>query len=1009
MRQTGPIRFSILGSLECWDGDERVHVGGPVNERVLVTLLLEPQRVLPVHRLIEAVWDQDAPATAAHQVRKAVAELRQRIPDGRTLIATDGPGYRAAVTLEQLDLLQFTDALQRARDHIAAGRTTEATALLRTALALWRGPVLSGSGGAVVDAASASLEERRTTAVEQLFELRLEAGESAALIAEIREAIRDNPLREPLRGHLMLALYRSGRQAEALEEYGTIRAVLDEELGIQPGTSLRELHQAILRNDPSLNGPAPTDPAAPAVSGGRSTLPYDLRDFTGREEELHKLLGFVEDADGSGPLIVAIDGMGGSGKTSLAVRAAHRLAERYPDAQLHLDLRGYTPDEEPLTPAAAAEALLRMLGVPGERIPDDPQGRIALWRATMIKHRMILLLDNVVDESQVRPLLASPTSTIVLVTSRALLVDLDAAHSISLGTMAPPDSVALIVSIIGERRAQAEPEAVAELADLSGHLPLALRIAAARLRKRPRWSVRYLVDRLRDDTHRLAELSAGERSVEVTLRLSYEGLDAGYRKSFRLLGQYPGAELDVYTAAALLDLGLRDAEDVLEYLLDMHLVQQHEPGRYAFHDLVRSFAHMLSRTRHSGGTGEFSEEAAGAVRRLMEYSLTASDVACDLLFPGRVRMARPTPSFRPELTPLRTPEAARDWFEREQDSLLAAIALAFRRNLDREVALLAANVVFHLDLRGRLDEFLALCHTAVAAARRLGEADLLRLSLSNLAVACWKRGRFEDGIAAAVEAHELAVELGDRRGQAKDTGVLGLLLATTGRFDEALSRLEQSIALKRELGAERAEAESLSNISAVHMERGDFQEAVRTATRSVHLARKIGALEKELVGLGDLAQAQLAMGDAEAAARTLGTARDRMPAVVAPAERALLLILSAEAEGRLGHRHQVLHWVEEALATKGLEDAPVREATVWNTAGRFFHRCGDHQRALRLHRQAHASAARLGHRVEEAYALDGLAQALAALGHTAEAAERTDAAHAAFRAMGIPGRIHRAD
>ncbi|WP_046729513.1 AfsR/SARP family transcriptional regulator [Streptomyces humi] len=1005
MHQTVPIRFRILGSLECWDADERIHVGGPVSERVLVTLLLEPQRVLPVHRLIEAVWDQDAPATAAHQVRKAVAELRQRIPEGRTLIATDGPGYRASVTLEQLDLLQFTDALQRARDHTAAGRTAEATALLREALALWRGPVLSGSGGAVVDAASASLEERRMTAVEQLFDLRLEAGESSELIAEIRAAIRDNPLREALRGQLMLALYRSGRQAEALEEYGTIRAVLDEELGIQPGTSLRELHQAILRNDPALTGTAPQTPAAPAVSGGRSTLPYDLRDFTGREEELHKLLGFIEDADGTGPLIVAIDGMGGSGKTSLAVRAAHQLTDRYPDAQLHLDLRGYTPDEEPLAPAAAAEALLRMLGIPGERIPDDPQGRLALWRATMIKHRMILLLDNVVDESQVRPLLASPTSTVVLVTSRALLVDLDAAHSISLGTMAPPDSIALVESIIGDRRAQAEPEAVAELADLSGHLPLALRIAAARLRKRPRWSVRYLVDRLRDDTHRLAELSAGERSVEVTLRLSYEGLDASYRKSFRLLGQYPGAELDVYTAAALLDLGTRDAEDVLEYLLDMHLVQQHEPGRYAFHDLVRSFAHMLSRTRHSGGTGEFSEEAAGAVRRLMQYSLTASDVACDLLFPGRVRMPRPTPSSAPELAPLSTPEAARDWFEREQDSLLAAIALAFRRDLDREVALLAANVVFHLDLRGRLDEFLALCHTAVAAARRLGEADLLRLSLSNLAVACWKRGRFEDGIAAAVEAHELAVDIGDRRGQAKDTGVLGLLLATTGRFDEALPRLEQSIALKRELGAERAEAESLSNISTVHMERGDFPEAVRTATRSIDLARKIGALEKELVGLGDLAQVQLAMGEVETAARTLAVARERAPGVVAPAERAVLLVLSAEAEDRLGHGEQVLHWVEEALATKGLEDAPVREAAVWNAAGRFFRRGGDHERALALHRQAHASAVRLGHQVEEAYALDGLARSLASLGDSAEAAERAAAAQEAFRAMGIPGRV----
>jgi DNA-binding SARP family transcriptional activator len=1003
------MSFRVLGSLECWDGDRRVHLGGSVNERVLATLLLEPRRVLPVHRLVEAVWYDNAPTTAAHQIRKAVADLRQRIPYGREVLITEGPGYRADVSDTQLDLLQFTRGLRLAREHSAAGRAADAAAHLREALALWRGPVLSGQGGSVVDAASATLEEKRLTAIEQLFDLRLAAGESGELVAEIREAIALSPLRETLRGQLMLALYRSGRQAEALEEYGAVRTLLDDELGIEPGDALRELHQSILCNDPALAAPA-VPPAPGSLPAGPahapSTLPYDLCDFTGRDQELGTLLRLAEESTGIGPLIVTVDGMGGSGKTSLAVRAAHRLADRYPDGQLYLDLRGHTPGEQPLSPAAAAEALLRMVGVPGERIPEDPTARVSAWRSHMARHRMLLLLDNVVDGHQVRPLLASPTGTLVLAVCRAPLVDLDAAHSISLGTMAPSDSAALITSIIGEHRARAEAAAVVELAELSGHLPLALRIVATRLRKRPRWTVRYLVDRLRDDARRLSELTVGERSVEMTLRLSYEGLDAENRRYFRLLGQHPGNDLDVPTAAALLDLGVSEAEGVLEYLLDMHLVQQHEPGRYALHDLVRSFARMQSRTQGPGGAGGFSEEAEGAVRRLLEFCLAASDAACDLLFPGRVRVARPRPSFRAEPAPLASPQEAREWFEREQDSLLAAVALASRRGLDREVALLSANVVFPLDLRGRLAEFLKLCRTAVESARRLAEPALLRLSLSNLAVACWKRGCFEEGIAAALEAHELAVELGDLRGQAKDTGVLGLLLATTGRFDEALPRLERSVALKRELGAARAEAESLSSLSSVQLERGRFDEALRAAQRCVELARGIGAVEKELAGISDLAQAQLALGDVEAAAVGLEAARERGSGVLPPAERAVQLVLCAEADSRLGRRAAALRRAQEALDAEGLDDAPVRQVMVWNVAGRVFRRHGDHRRALRCHEWAHDCAARLGCRVEEAYALDGMASALASLGDVEGAAARAAAADGAFRALGISG-LHR--
>ncbi|WP_424921959.1 BTAD domain-containing putative transcriptional regulator [Streptomyces sp. wa1] len=999
------VRFRILGSFECWDGAERVRVGGPVHEKVLVTLLLEPQRVLPVFRLVEAVWDENAPATAAHQVRKAVAELRQRIPDGRNLIVTEGPGYRALTTPDQVDLSRFTEGLKQAREATAAGRSAFAATALREALDLWRGPLLSGSAGSVLSAASAALEERRLSAVEQLFDLRLSSGENSELVGEIREFIDAHPLRETLRGQLMLALFRSGRQAEALEEFAKVREFLIDELGIGPGDSLSELHNAILRNSPDLAAPPQTAPAPFTPEDKPSTLPYDLRDFTGREAEVRELLGFVQEAPGTGPLIIAIDGMGGSGKTSLAVRAAHQLADSYPDAQLHIDLRGFTPSGQPLSAGAAAEALLRTLGVPGDRIPDDAEGRIALWRRTMSAHRMILLLDNALDESQVRPLLTSPTETLVLVTSRALLADLDAAHTISLGVMPPGDSVALVEGVLGRTRARAEPEAVAQLAELCGHLPLALRIAVARLRKRPRWTVRYLVDRLRDDAHRLAELNSGERSVEVTLRLSYEGLAAETREAFRMLGQHPGTEIDVYAAGALLDKGTRDAEGVLEYLLDMHLLQQHETGRYAFHDLVRSFAQNLSRgSTGPGGAGGSAgvEEAAQAVRRLLDFALAPTDAACDVLFPGRVRISRPEHRSLAELPPLNTPDQARDWLEREQDSLLAAVSLAYRWELDSHVGLLAANVAFPLDLRGRLEEFRELSRTAITASRRLGDPALLRLSLSNLAVACWKLGRFEEGIETAEEAFGLAVALHDRRGEAKDTGVLGLLLSALGRYHEALPRLEQSISIKRELGAERAEAESLTNLSNLYSEWRRFPEAVEAATRAVTLSRSIGSVDKEVEGLTDLAVARLGLGETEAAADLLGRARKLAVDVMSPADMSLVLALSAEAADRLGESKPAAEWAESALQLGDLSGTPMREAAVGNIIGRLHARNGRYSLSLELHRHAHDAATVVGYRVEEAHALAGMAHALEKLGELGPARAHRETANEAFEAMGIP-------
>lgn len=828
----GRLRFNVLGSLEGWFGEVRLRLGGAIQERVLCMLLLEAGRVVPVARLVEATWEKDPPVTAAHQVRKAVADLRRRVPTGTEVIATDGPGYRVVVADDQVDLLEF-DALTRAAGQaLREGGRSAAAEALRSALALWRGSVLSGTGGPVIEAAATALEERRLAAAEQFFDLCLALGESGELISGLRALITQHPLRETLRGQLMLALYRSGRQAEALKEYGEVRELLVDELGIDPGPRLAKLYEAILRDSPELAAPerpapvtvapvrpapepaaavdpvpepapAPTEvsqgpePEAPARTeadregepGTRTapvdapcTLPYDLPDFTGRAKELAELFDYVQD-EGRGSeryaRIVAIDGMGGMGKTTLAVRAAHRLADRYPDGQLHIDLHGFTPGREPVTPAAALDGLLRTLGTPGDRIPEDLEGRTAVWRSKLDGRRMLLLFDNAVDAAQIRPLLPASPGSLALITSRGRLLDLDGVEWVSIGMMEPEDSTSLMAETLGTTRVAAEPGASAELAELCGHLPLALRIATARLRNRPRWTVRYLVERLRDEKRRMDELSSGERSVAATLRLSYLAMDEEYRTAFRILSLYPCAGTDVHSAAALLGTTVRDAEDALEFLLDVHLVQQPDIGLYTFHDLVRSFAQSLR------GPATADDDAA-AVERLLSYYMTTSDAACEVLFPGRERRPTGIPPYQGERPRFRDAEQAVSWFDREQAGLLAAVSLAERSGHDRYAACLSRNIGFHLHSHGQLDEFWSVGHLAVAAARRLDDPALLGISLANLGAACWKLGRFEEGLEVAREARDTAVRAGDRHTEANSESTIGLLLSMLGRYGEAL-------------------------------------------------------------------------------------------------------------------------------------------------------------------------------------------------------------------------------
>ncbi|HEV2372507.1 MAG TPA: BTAD domain-containing putative transcriptional regulator [Streptosporangiaceae bacterium] len=991
--ETG-LRFNILGPLEGWAGGQRLRFGGLVPERVLATLLLEPGKVLPVSRLVAAVWADAPPETASHQVRKAVSDLRRRIPAGEGLVVTDGPGYRAVLVGSQLDLTEFSALVSSASEAVAAGRPAAAVEGLAAALALWRGPVLSGMSSPVIEAAATALEERRLAAMEQLFELRLGLGGAADLVAELREVVCSYPLRENLRGQLMLALYRAGRQAEALEEYGRLQLLLVEELGIDPGPHLARLYERILRAAPDLETPAAGSPFLPlpvSYTESPCTLPYDIADFVGRDAELNRIFRRARETGG----IIGIDGIGGSGKTSLAIRAAHQLVPDYPAGQIYVDLRGYSPDQKPITPADALGILLRALGLPGEKIPDDVPGRSALWQRLVYGKRALIVLDNASGASGIRSLLPAGSGSLVLVTCRTRLLDIDGAEWISIDTMTPEESGAFIATTLGARRVAAEPEAAAELARLCDHLPLALRIATARLDNRPRWTLGYMSERLRDETRRLDELSMGERSVAANLRLSYQVLAEESRTAFRLLALHPGSSIDVHAAAALLGTSPWHTEDRLEHLLDVHLLTQPELGVYSFHDLVSSFARGVD-----DGTEDSARKAA--IERLLDYYLMATDLACALLFPGRRKILTGVSAEALVLPDLTDADRAGEWFAREQAALLSAVRLATRSGYDRHAVLLARNVAFYLNANGALNEYEPLCRAAVEAARRLGDAALLGVSLANLSVACWELGDFAEGIAVAQEGLDIAIRVGDSGTEAHLNSTLGLYESLHGRFPEALEHLERAIALERAMGLARAEAQSLTILSTLYEQWGRYQDAVIAARRSLDLCRQLGQHENEFVALIDLALAHVGLGEYAQAQVVITRAHEMSDGTREPGIVALAQALSANIAHHLGLVDQSAEHARSCLDHARSSASPLRRAKAENMIGWLLHKRGEHALAAELHTQAYTRAAGVNYRPEQAYALLGMSRAAEALGDHQTAADHRASCEELFAAMDVP-------
>lgn len=593
------MHFGLLGSVEAIDDQGLEYQVSAAKQRViLAVLLLAGGTAVSGERLIDDLWPDGPPRNAEAAVRLYVARLRRALGPGGSRITGGRPGYR--LTLQENDRFDvaqaetmFAQAAREARDE----RPESAADLLGRALALWRGPALA-------DVPSPSVRNRELPRLAELetaiAEARCEAlldGRHAAhpseAISELQALITRNPLREHLHGLLMLALHRAGRTAEALDRFGDLRKVLAEELGIDPSQEIQELHRAILAKDPALappsHRPGPLD-VGHGVMTGRNDLPADIADFRGRQEEIRILKSVVGRSRTALP-ICAIDGMGGVGKTTLALHAAHALADRHPDACLFLDLHGHSPDRRPLTSAEALGHLLSAVGCAARDIPADQDERAATWRAALAERRVLLVLDDAVGPQQIRPLLPGAPSCCVIVTSRRRLIGLPATRVISLGTLPPAESVELLASIAGLERVAAEPDAAADTARLCGHLPLALRIAASRLRSRPAWTVAHLARRLADERERIEELNRDVSGVAATFTTSFEELPEPARKTLvksGLLPLLPGRTFDVQLAAAAAGQDVAATEEALEYLVDMHLVEPDTPGRYRLHELVRA-------------------------------------------------------------------------------------------------------------------------------------------------------------------------------------------------------------------------------------------------------------------------------------------------------------------------------------------------------------------------------------------------------------------------------------
>jgi tetratricopeptide (TPR) repeat protein len=858
------------------------------------------------------------------------------------LLVTRDAGYSLTVEPDDVDALRFQEYARRGRDELAAGEPARAAAHLREALALWRHEVALADAEPVGwgAAEAARLSEVRLTATEDRWEAEMRLGRHDAAVGELERLLVAHPLRERFVALLMLALFRTGRHTAALDAYQRLRGRLADELGLDPGPELVALHARILRREPELTLPAP-EAVADVRAGSRADmprpaqLPAPVGHFTGRAAELSSLDELLEE---SGIRVAVISGSAGVGKTALAVQWAHRVADRFPDGQLYVDLRGH----DPRSAVAAADALshlLRSLGVPADRIPADVSEQAALYRSLLHGRRILVLADNGAAADSVLPLVPASEGNLLVVTGRVGLTALathHAVHAVELDVLGEPEALELLGTLLGRQAVEAQPRAAADLVRLCGRMPLALRIAAAKLSSRPQRDIRVLRDELAHaDALEVLRVEGDTRSVRTVFASAYRALSASGAKVFRLVGLHPGPTFTAHLAAAVADVSAADARSAVDELATAHLAVTQGPGRYRYHDLIGLFA------RQCAVVDSEALQRDAALARLVDWYLAVAHAANRVVDPGRDRVT-PAPSrllveppFRPER------HAALEFLDGERGNLLPVVRYAAEQGDATAAWQLTYLLTSFYASRGHWSERGEMCRWGVHAARRAGDPAAEGLMLSGLGVSCTALHRFDEALESLQLALPLMQASDDRRGEGHVYNNIAAAYSGLRRFDEAVHAFRQALAVHTANDHRLGVALALNNTGHTYVRMGHPELSSESLLSALAISREIRHPGLEAMTLHSLGEAGLVRGEPDEALVHFGQALTVYRRIGDRLNAAETLNGLGLARLAFGDRRQALEHLGEALTiAREIGDRHL-EATTLGHVGTVFLDAGD--------------------------------------------------------------------